>query len=256
MSLRGALFGDPSIGTGEKLRAILNNMIPAFGVLFLGWETAPVLLLMWLDAWLGVWEIGAAACAEVVREDPSVIPLRIQGFRRRLYWGVTYLLFVVFASIPSFLAWMGLKEVTEAQYPDGLLSAALSGPAAALAVGLNVLLRGVQAFFASRRSVGGRMAFTLEEKYHLLAFKTLSMLFIASYFEGAGRIGLAAFVLLASAFFALTEMNPDRFLHLIKVGRGAADGEKKTVKRQGKERSPDEEPPAPEEKGSGPDPET
>jgi len=198
---------------------VANNLIPVLGVLLLGWEAGPVLVLLWLDGWLGIWELGAAACGEVLREDPEVIPARITGFKRRLYWGFTYLLFCLILSIPSLLAWVGLTAVTDQQYPDGLLFVAFAAPGTALALGLNILLRAVQTVRAARRPEIFTMAFTLEEKFHLLAFKAIAMFFLASYLEHAGRTGLAAYVILISAFFAWAEWKPEVILHLLKVPR-------------------------------------
>ena len=50
-------------GWAEKTGILFNNLLPVFGVMFLGWEAGPVMILLWLDGWLGVWEIAASAWA-------------------------------------------------------------------------------------------------------------------------------------------------------------------------------------------------
>jgi|GEM_PF-6258752 len=202
-------------GWAEKTGILFNNLLPVFGVMFLGWEAGPVMILLWLDGWLGVWEIAASACAQVARDDHSLIPARIRGLKRALTWVVVYLMVVVFASLPSVLAWMGLAAMTQGHYDKGLIAAAFAGHSFAWTVGLNILLRAIQVFLAFRRRSGEPMTYTLEEKYHLLAFKALAMFFLA--FKQGGGPGLKIYVLLVSAAFTWAELYPERILHVIRI---------------------------------------
>lgn len=222
MSVFGKLFGDPSIGPGEKLWAVVNNMIPVAGVLLLGWEAGPVLLLLWLDGWLGIWEIAAVAAVESSREkDPALDHVR--GLKRLFLWAFAFLFVGALLSIPSILAWLAIGEMTRDHYDNGLFSVLASGSTVLWAVAINILFRAVQTALSFRRRGGGKMAFTLEEKFHLLVFKTMGMLLLAQGMGSVGATGLAVFVVLVSALFAWMELNPGRFLHLLKVGRGDRD---------------------------------
>lgn len=253
MSAFGKLFGDPSVSTGEKIWAVLNNMIPVFGIFFLGWEAGPVLLLLWLDGWLGMWEIAAVAAVDVSREDP--ISARLKGLKKVFTWVFAFLFVGGLLSIPSVMAWAAIGSMTRSQYDHGLFSVLASGKAVLWAIGANVLLRAAQAVLSFRRRSGEQMTFTLEEKFHFLIFKAMGMLVLAQWLIGVGQTGLAVYVLLISGFFAWMELNPGRFLHLINARQGAKGGEKHISRKQKKRRGPDGPARSPEDKGAGPDPE-
>jgi hypothetical protein len=237
MSVLDTLFGDPSVGRGEKAGALLNNMIPVFGILLFGWEAGPVLLLLWLDGWLGVWEIAVAAAAEASREkDPALD--QIQGLKRKLLWSFAVLFVGLILSIPSILVWAAVSSMMRWQYEYGLASVLASGKAVLWAVGANVLLRGAQAVPSFRRRSGEKMTFTLEEKFHFLIFKSFAMMMLAQWMGSVGQFGLIVYVVLISAFFAWTEMNPGRILHLLNLERGRRSKEADLVKPgKGKNRS-------------------
>ena len=101
------------------------------------------------------------------------------------------------------------------------------------------------------------MGFTLEEKFHFLVFKTMGMLVLGEWLGSVGATGLAAYVILISALFAWMELNPGRFLHLLKIGgggdgtgKGDASGARRKKRRKGVYGPPDDD----EGRGPGPEP--
>lgn len=212
-----AMQGMGPAGRQQRAGIVLNNMIPALGVLFLGWEAGPVLFLLWLDGWLGVWEIGAAACAQAVRRERFALPPGVGSPWRQGFWTIAYLSVVAVASAPSALAWMGLLAVTGHRSSGALLGSVFAGSWVAAAAVLNILLRAAIGLAAAGRNQGRGAAFTLEEKYHLLAFKALAMFMLAPAAAGGGRSVLAGLVLLLSGLFSWAELQPGRVLHLLKA---------------------------------------
>ena len=253
MSVFGKLFGDPSIGPREKLWAVVNNMIPVIGILLLGWEAGPVLLLLWLDGWLGMWEIAAVAAVDTSREEDPAFS-HIKGLKKAFLWGFVFLLAGGLLSIPSIMAWVAIGTMIRDHYDNGLFSVLFSGGGVLWAVGANFLFRAVQTVLSFRRRGGERVGFTLEEKFHFLVFKTMGMLLPANWLGAVGTSLLTAYVVVVSALFAWMELNPGRFLHLLKVGRGAGTGENDAPKKQGKRRQRGAYPPSGDDEGRGPGP--
>lgn len=251
MSALGKVFGDPSIGPGEKLWAVVNNMIPVLGVFLLGWDAGPVLLLLWLDGWLGLWEIAAVAAVESSREkDPALAHLK--GLKRLSVWLFAFLFVGALLSIPSIMAWVAIGTMIRDHYDNGLFSVLASGPSIWWAVGANTAFRAVQTALSLRRRGGERMAFTLEEKFHLLIFKAIGMVVLAQWLGSVGTTGLTVYVVLVSTLFAWMELNPGRFLHLLKTGRGAKESD--PTGKRGIRKHRGAYPPSGDDEGRGPGP--
>jgi hypothetical protein len=206
-------------GWTERAGIIAGSLIPIVGVLALGWDAGPILLFLWLDGWLGIGELGAVACAAVVRESPQVLPPPGKPIQRAFTWGFAYLFITLILSIPSILAWLFLMSATQRQYPDGLWIAAVAIPGTAFSLGLNIVLRTIQAVSAARRKEEVPVSYTIEEKYHLLVFKIFGMLFLASILKHPGYYGLILYVVLLSAFLGWAEWEPGVVLHILKVPR-------------------------------------
>lgn len=200
-------------GWGSRISIIISNLLPAFGILALGWPAAPAVFLIWLEGWLGILELSAQATIHATRNQKEETPKDAMGCAWTLGWPLGILIGLTALSAPAFVAGGALYSLLKRNVPGdpwvGLLDARGLLWAAAAAVALKVfqIVKVMQAESLEPFKAAA------QERYVLLANRCFLLFVLACFTAGMGHFGLMVFVVLASAALTYAELTGKDFLH-------------------------------------------
>jgi len=198
----------------ETIGVILNNAIPVAGILFLGWEVAPILFLYWLDGELCIIELMGVVMVEVSREEEGLFPKKIKGIKLIIYYIITFIFAALIASMPAFLAGWIIYAILD-DYASSPFEIIFAQKTLWIGIGLNIAIRGYNVIKSIINPRQESVKFTAEEKYTLFAYRFFIIYFLASYFfKSGGTIMIYLFVIFVAALFTYSELRPERLLHI------------------------------------------
>jgi len=211
----------PPAGWGLRIGIAAANLLPAFGVLALGWPAAPVVFLLWLEGLLGILELAAQAMVNATREEKAEKPDKLKGCNWAGWWA-GMIIAVLGLSSPALVAGAGLYPLLERQAPGDPWLGILAGRGLPWAVAFAAVLWVFRILrFTGAGSIEPFRA-AAPRSYALLLFRCVAMYGLAFMMRGLGRRGLGIFVLLASAALAFAELAGEDLLRRLSAAAGEA----------------------------------
>jgi hypothetical protein len=200
-------------GWGSRSSIIASNLLPAFGVLALGWPAAPAVFLIWLEGWLGILELSAQAAIHAKRQQKEEAPKDALGCAWTLGWPLGILIGLTALSAPAFVAGGALYSLLKRHAPGDPWVGLLDARGLLWAVAAAVVLKAFQVARVMRAESLEPFRTTAQDSYILLVNRCFLLLVLAYLTGGLGRFGLSAFVVLASAALASMEMGGKDIFH-------------------------------------------
>jgi hypothetical protein len=194
-----------------------NLLVPA-GVLLFGWNIAAAVFLIWLDALLFSLRLGVLMFALA---KPAFAP-PAGTLHTTAWWvgiGIGMAFFVPVFFVPPLVLGAELHDLLRPQFPQGPLAAAFSQRLIFLWIAIEVVVRGVQVLSRASEILdkpAAATSFGAQAGYVFLGlmYRMVILLWLAWASAWFGRSGLLAFLFLAGALLAYTELHEDWVRHL------------------------------------------
>ena len=216
-----------------RVEVVVGNVIPVFGVIFLGWSAFQVVSLYVLDGWFCILGLGASVMIQGREELSAMVPSKYGQVRRFLFWvvtiGVVEAILSMFAVIPGFMVLAHMEDS-----PFLALGNAFGGARGWVPVAMLVVSHVMRIARGSRGEGDGVMALDPKAQMSLYAGRMALMMWLA-WLAAAGalsRILVPVYVTCVAALFTYTDLYPRRFLERVMRSRQSStdpDGDESTA---------------------------
>ncbi len=217
--------GAGSVTAPSRLRSaqiVLANAVPVVGVWFLGWDALRPIFFYWLDGLLALWGLGVVAIVVSGREGPKRFASGPKGW---LTWAAAVAFMLGILSAPSLV--VGAMVLGSLGRDLGEVARdALAGSGTWISVAVVVQSYAAQTIGELRWKPELTLKQTGKERGGVFFHRILLMgvlVFWGSFGEPP-RWALAVYVLLVAGLFTFSQLDPERYLEMIRFRRPAVAG--------------------------------